>query len=177
VYDVQYWEGGPAEFYKDMLRGRWRYFPKGKIEGGTGGSALLRLSDGPVRTHYLRVLLMQSSGTAPAGSTDIRDRLGFAIRELYAGSLDANSNLIDRVMHSANGKTQSKILTSSTDPWHRAIDRDEKIEQPGIDRFMESGLTHGRPVLMPTGLLYDTPENAAAEIRFLNSRGYSVRQI
>ncbi|MGO9458960.1 MAG: discoidin domain-containing protein [Rhodomicrobium sp.] len=177
VYDVQYWEGGPAEFYKDMLRGRWRTFPKGKIEGGTGGSTLLRLSDKPVRTHYIRLLLMQGSGTAPSGSADIRDRLGFAIRELYAGSLDANGNLIDRVMHSANGKTQSKMLTSSTDPWHRAIDRDEKIEQPGIDRFMQSGLTHGRPVLMPTGLLYDTPENAAAEVRFLKERGYGVRQI
>ena len=42
---------------------------------------------------------------------------------------------------------------------------------------MNSGLTHGRPVLMPTGLLYDTPENAAAEIRFLKARGYDVRQI
>src|SRR5208337_1151754 len=169
--------GGPAEFYKNMLRGRWRTFPKGKIEGGTGGGALVRLSDGPVRTHYIRLLLMRGSGTAPAGSLDIRDRLGFAIRELSAGSLDANGNLIDRVKHSADGKTQSKMLTSSTDPWHRAIDRDEKIEQPGIDRFMQSGLTHGRPVLMPTGLLYDTPENAAAEIRFLKARGYDIRQI
>jgi len=176
-YEVQYWEGSPAEFYKNMLRGRWRTFPKGKIEGGTGGGALVRLSDGPVRTHYIRLLLMRGSGTAPAGSLDIRDRLGFAIRELSAGSLDANGNLIDRVKHSADGKTQSKMLTSSTDPWHRAIDRDEKIEQPGIDRFMQSGLTHGRPVLMPAGLLYDTPENAAAEIRFLKARGYDVRQI
>ena len=30
---------------------------------------------------------------------------------------------------------------------------------------------------MPVGLLYDTPENAAAEIRFLKARGYPVRQI
>ncbi|MGO9485969.1 MAG: discoidin domain-containing protein [Rhodomicrobium sp.] len=176
-YEVQYWEGAPAEFYKDMLRGRWRPFPKGKIGTGTGGDVLLRLSDAPVRTRYLRILLKKGSGTAPAGSADIRDRLGFAIRELYAGSLDASGGLKDRVAHGANGKTQTKIVTSSTDPWHRAIDRDEKIEQPGIDRFMQSGLTHGRPVLMPTGLLYDTPENAAAEIRFLKTRGYDIRQI
>ncbi len=176
-YEVQYWEGAPAEFYKDMLKGRWRTFPKGKIDAGTGGGVLLRLSDAPVRTHYIRILLTKGSGTAPAGSADIRDRLGFAIRELYAGSLDARGDLRDRVLHSPDGKTQTKILTSSTDPWHRAIDLDEKIEQPGIDRFMQSGLTRGRPVLMPTGLLYDTPDNAAAEIRFLKTRGYDDRQI
>ena len=176
-YEVQYWEGEPAEFYKDMLRGRWRAFPKGTIAGGTGGDVVSRLSDAPIRTHYLRILLKKGSGTAPAGAADIRDRLGFAIRELYAGTLDRNGSLQDRVAHAANGKTQTKIVTSSTDPWHRAIDRDAKIEQPGIDRFMHSGLTHGRPVLMPTGLLYDTPENAAAEIRFLKARGYDVRQI
>ncbi len=32
-------------------------------------------------------------------------------------------------------------------------------------------------MLTPTGLLYDTPENAAAEVRFLKARGYSVHQI
>jgi len=176
-YEVQYWEGEAAEYYKDMLRGRWRAFPKGNAAGGAGGEALLRLADAPVPTHYLRIVLKKGSGTAPAGSADIRDRLGFAIRELYAGTLDRSGNLKDRMVHKADGKVQTKIVTSSTDPWHRAIDRDPKIEQPGIDRFMSSGLTRGRPVLMPTGLLYDTPDNAAAEIRFLKARGYDVRQI
>ena len=177
AYEVQYWEGEPAEYYNDMLRGRWRAFPKGKIAGATGGDSVLRLADAPVRTHYLRIVLKTGSATAPAGSADIRDRLGFAIRELYAGTLDGNGGLQDRIAHAADGKVQTKIVTSSTDPWHRASDRDPKIEQPGIDRFMNSGLTHGRPVLMPTGLLYDTPDNAAAEIRFLKARGYDVRQI
>ena len=56
-YEVQYWEGGPAEYYKDMLRGRWRDFPKGQIAGASGGDALLRLSDAPIKTHYIRILL------------------------------------------------------------------------------------------------------------------------
>ncbi len=176
-YEVQYWQGAPAEFYKELNRGRWRTFPNGKMGAGTGGSVLLRLSDAAVRTHYLRILLKKGSGTSAAGSADIRDRLGFAIRELYAGSLDADGNLQDRVVHSDSGKTQTKIVTSSTDPWHRAIDLDEKIEQPGIDRVMQPGLARAGPVLMPTGLLYDTPANAAAEIRFLKERGYDVRQI
>ena len=175
-YEVQYWEGERAEFYKSM-QGRWRTFPNGKIENGAGGDVLLHLGETPVRTPYVRIVLKKGSGTALEGSADIRDRLGFTIRELYAGGLDAQGRLIDRVAHAPDGKTQTKILTSSTDPWHRAIDRDENVEQPGIDRVFQSGLTRGRPVLMPTGLLYDTPENAAAEIRYLKARGYAVRQI
>ncbi len=176
-YDVQYWEGEPAEFYKDMLRGRWRMFPKGQIAGAVGGDALIRLSDTPIKTNTIRILLKKASGTAPAGSTDVRDRLGFAIRELYAGSLDADGNLTDAVAHASDGKKQTEIVTSSTDPWHRATDRDADIEQPGIDRFIAAGLARGRPILMPTGLLYDTPGNVAALVRFLKARSYDVRQM
>ncbi len=176
-YEVQYWEGEPGEYYKDMLRGRWRRFPYGAISGGSGGGAVLRLSDKPIRTHYLRILLMKGSRTALPGSTDIRDRLGFAIRELYAGHIRRNGSLAGRLTHAANGEKQTKIVTSSTDPWHRAADRDPMIEQPGLDRVLRSALTRGRPVMVPAGLLYDTPDNAAAEIRFLNARGYDIRQI
>ncbi|MGA7327254.1 MAG: discoidin domain-containing protein [Rhodomicrobium sp.] len=176
-YEAEYWEGEPAEVYKDMLNGRWRTFPNGKITGGRGGDELLRLSSTPIRTPYLRILLKKGSMTAPAGSTDIRDRLGFAIRELYAGGLSAKGEIIDRVVHAADGKSQTKLLTSSADPWHRASDIDEKIEQPGVDLLMQSGLTHGKPVLMPAGLLYDTPQNAASEVRYMKQRVYDVRQI
>lgn len=176
-YDVQYWEGGPAEFYKDMLRGRWRMFPEGQIAGASGGDVTLRLSDAPIKTNYIRILLKKASGTAPAGSADMRDRLGFAIRELYAGTFDANGALVDAMTHAADGKKQTEIVTSSTDPWHRASDIDPDVEQPGIDRLMASGLARGRPVLMPAGLLYDTPDNVAAMVRYLKARGYDVHQM
>jgi hypothetical protein len=107
----------------------------------------------------------------------VRDGLGFAIRELYAGALNANGTLADAMAHTPDGKTQTEIVTSSTDPWHRATDRDPDIEQPGIDRLIASGLARGRPILMPAGLLYDTPDNVAAEVRFLKARGYDVRQM
>jgi hypothetical protein len=176
-FEVKYWEGPAAEYYKDMVGGRWQPFPRGTVTDTKGGDMLLRLSDKPIRTHYLRILLKKGSGTAPAGSSDIRDRLGFAIRELYAGRLDSQGKLRDRMVHSISDKKQTKIVTSSTDPWHRAADRDPNLEQPGIDRVLSSMLTRGKPVIMPTGLLYDTPDNAAAEIRFLKARGYDVRQI
>lgn len=176
-YEVQYWEGEPAEFYKDMLRGQWRTFPKGRIAGAAGGDALPRLAESSIRTTCIRILLKAGSRTAPAGSSDVRDTLGFAIRELYAGTLDGSGNLLDIMVHAPDGKKQTEIVTSSTDPWHRAIDRDENVEQPGFDRVAASGLAHGKPILMPSGLLYDTPDNAQAEFRFLKSRGYDVRQI
>lgn len=69
------------------------------------------------------------------------------------------------------------VYTSSTDPWHRAIDVDPDTEQPGFDLVFGSGLSNNLPVLVPVAVLYDTPENAAAEIRFIRARGYPVRQV
>jgi hypothetical protein len=51
------------------------------------------------------------------------------------------------------------------------------VEQPGLDLVMRSGLTHGLPAMVPVPLMYDTPENAAAEIRYLRWRGYPVSGI
>jgi hypothetical protein len=121
--------------------------------------------------------LKQSSGAPAEGGGDIRDRLGFAIREIYAGIADQRGELADVIRHGKTAAEQTEILTSSTDPWHRAGDLDPSIEQPGLDLIMKSGLTQSQPVLTPAGLLYDTPENAEAEIRYLKARGYNVTQI
>ena len=66
---------------------------------------------------------------------------------------------------------------SSTDPWHRAEDIDPSTEQPGLDFILRSKLTNNLPVLVPVGVLYDTPENAAAEIQYLLRRNYSLEGI
>src|SRR4029077_14105474 len=69
------------------------------------------------------------------------------------------------------------IYVSSTDPWHREEDIDFSVEQPGLDFILRSALTNGLPVLVPVGLLYDTPENAAAEINYLLRRNYNLEGI
>jgi hypothetical protein len=76
--------------------------------------------------------------------------------------------------HGRTKTTQTITYASSTDPWHRASDLDPDTEQPGYDRVYRSGITRGRPMLVPVGVLYDTPENAAASLRFLRARGYPV---
>ncbi|MGH7593007.1 MAG: hypothetical protein ACRELE_04040, partial [Gemmatimonadales bacterium] len=115
--------------------------------------------------------------TAAGGNGDPRDSLGFVLREVFIGDRDAAGRFHDRVRHGTAALRQSAILVSSTDPWHREIDRDEDTAQPGLDLVLASGLTHGLPMLVPTGLLFDTPENAAAELRFLESRHYPLEGI
>ena len=177
AYEVQYWEGEPAEFYKDMLRGRWRAFPKGTIAGGTGGDVVSRLSDAPVRTHYLRILLKKGSGTAPAGAADIRDRLGFAIRELIRGH--ARSQRQPPGPRCPCGKRQDpnqdrNLVHRSLAPRHRPRREDRAARHRPLHALRADARPPRAdahwPALRHAG-------NAAAEIRFLKARGYDVRQI
>src|SRR4029077_13751714 len=72
---------------------------------------------------------------------------------------------------------QSVIYVSSTDPWHRETDRDDRVEQPGLDFILSSDLTNHQPMVIPVGVLYDTLDNAVAEIKYLLDRGYNVQLV
>ena len=176
-YRVEYRTKGNPVNFSARPDGEWRTFPLGVVESGKGDDALLRLSRTPITTRYLRVLLTESSKTAPPGSTDIRDSLGYAIREIYAGNFDARGRFTDLVRHGKNNGDQTATYASSTDSWHRAEDLDKDVEQPGFDTVFASGLTSGLPMLTPVALLYDTPDNAAAEIRYLKAKGVPLTQI
>lgn len=176
-YNVEYWDGDQTQLIDDNPRGRWRRFENGGIAGSHGGTAEIRLSRNPVETRFLRVVMYESSHTAAGGNGDPRDSLGFALRELYIGASDTAGVFHDLVEHDTVASNQSVMLVSSTDPWHRAIDRDDGVAQPGFDLIFRTGLTNHLPMLLPVGLLYDTPENAAAELRFLRSRGYPIEGI
>lgn len=175
MFEVQYWTGAD----EDDDAGRWRAFPHGAITHGSGGHPLLRLADAPVTTQFMRVWMTKASGSHTPGATgdDWRDRAGFAVNEVAFGTARSDGSLADVVHHAASHSAQTWTHVSSTDPWHRAVDRDLDLEQAGIDRVFASGLSNGLPVMMPTGLLFDTPENAAAELRYIAARGYPVRQV
>jgi hypothetical protein len=172
-YAVQYWTGA-TEYDPN---GTWVTFPHGAVADGRGGETKLRLADEPITTSHVRILLNQGSGTAPPGATDWRDRLGYAVREVSFGLRRTDGTLADVVVHAASHDGQTFANVSSNDPWHRAVDRNPNLEQAGIDRIFASRLGFGLPVMMPTGLLFDTPENVLAELRYIARRHYRVSQV
>jgi hypothetical protein len=167
---------GPEDL-SQRLPTDWHVFPKGEITGATGGDRLLKLSSRLLTVRYVRIRLTQSSETEPSRSTDIRDRLGYAIREIRLGQVDRAGRFKDVMRHAPTRNGQTVIYVSSTDPWHREVDRDDQTEQPGFDLIFKSGLTNGLPMLVPVPVLFDTPENSAALIRYLQTRGYPVERI
>ena len=180
-YQVQYWDGDSsgedAHSIDDTFGdGAWRTFPSGAEAEGRGGLVRLHLAAVPRSVRFVRVWMTRSGG-APVGTGDIRDTLGYAVQEIGLGTWDGRGRFHDLVRHTPDGKQQTPITVSSTDPWHQAGGRDPNVEQPGFDRVFRSGLANGLPVLMPAGVLYDTPGNAAAELRFLRARGYPVTRM
>src|SRR5208283_336795 len=91
----------------------------------------------PFKTRYIRIGLLESSGSSLPGSSDPRDGLGFAVREISAGFTDSAGAFRDAVVHATDNSVQSLVYVSSTDPWHRAKDLDRKTEQPGFDMMLE----------------------------------------
>lgn len=178
---VQYWDGDDdfAEGKQSVDDpGAWTTFPHGDVTvAGEPGEDVMRLADRPVATHFIRILMLQSSQTGPPGSTDVRDRLGYAVREVSAGVLGADGRFVDAVRHGRTRFSQTFAQVSSTDPWHRAIDRDPATEQPALSFVVGSGLSGGGPMMVPVGVWHDTPENAAAEVRYIERRGWPVTQV
>jgi hypothetical protein len=176
-YRVEYWSGNdPMHLHVDQLD-EWRLFPQGSVSHAGGGEELIRVASDPLSVQFVRIIMSRSSRTTTQPSTDIRDALGFAIREIGVGTSDDQNHFDDQVHHAVDRRKQSVIYVSSTDPWHRAIDIDYKIEQPGLDFVLQGELTNQLPVLLPVGVLYDTPDNAAAEISYLLQRGYRIENI
>lgn len=177
VYEIQYGKVADISDISQNPPELWHTFQTGEVTTKIGGVIQTKLSDKFVKTRYVRVLLKQSSEIPPENSTDIRDGLGYAVREIYVGSLEKGGHFKDEIRHGASAKKQTHIYVSSTDPWHRAVDLDHNTEHIGFDRIYKSGLTNNEPMLIPVGLLYDTPENAAAEIAYLKAKNYKFERV
>jgi hypothetical protein len=178
-YHIQYWEGtDPNDPSELPEHSGWRDFPKGVITSGRGGRQRIKLANTPQKTRWVRLWLTEHPKMmAPTGG-DVRDVLGFALCEVGVGTLDGWGAFHDQVRHGKPPHVQqTRFYTSSTDPWHRARDRDHNVEQPGFDTIAKSGLTNQLPVLWPVGILYETPENAVAQIRWLKARHFPLNYI
>src|SRR5438094_2846235 len=155
----------------------WQLFAHGNVADARIRNEPIRIAERPRSVRFVRVVMSHSPRTSAQPSEDIRDQLGFAIREIELGKVDARGRFHDYLRHAPNRHRQTVIYVSSTDPWHRAEDIDFSIEQPGLDFILRSALTNTLPVLVPVGVLYDTPENAAAEINYLLRRNYNLEGV
>ncbi len=162
---VQWWQGPEALFQAGHAPGCWRDFPRFSFAGHPGAQTLI-LARRAISTRFIRVLMTHSSHTALAGSHDVRDRLGYAIRELYAGRIEHN-HFVDLMHHGIAHQTVT--YASSTDPWHAASTLDRKYEQPSFTTVLRSGLARGLSMLVPVPVLYGTPRDAIEELRYLRA--------
>jgi len=116
------------------------------------------------------------SRTDPRNS-DPRNCVGYAIRELYLGTTTDDGAFHDTLRHTAD-QEQTTTYCSSVDPWHRPSDRGSTRQaQVGFDIFYTSGVTRGLPAMIPVAMLYDTPDNAVAEIAYLENRHYPISYV
>lgn len=177
-YAVQFWTGTLEPFYDGTMNGTWQTFPEGYITSGRGGIETLKLASEKITARYLRIWMTESSNTCDShGAADKRNCVGYAINELYVGTLSASGFFNDLVQHLPN-RRQTVTWPSSVDPWHAETDLDySRGDQIGFDLFFTSGITRGLPTMVPIAMLYETPENAAAEIAYLYKRHYPISRI
>src|SRR5436305_8663685 len=177
-YQVEYWTGTDALDFDAGPKGAWKVFPSGMLKNAQGGTVTLKLTDVPVSTRYLRVLMTESSNTCDEhGSDDVRNCLGYAIQQITAGTMD-NSGAFVEAPKDPNEK-RTTYCVSSIDPWHSSDDVNDSgnYQHSGFDVFFSSGLTNNLPAMIPVTMLYATPDDAAAQIAYVKKRGYRVGYI
>jgi hypothetical protein len=174
-YAVQYWVGEDA--MSRPTAGVWTLFPGGEVQDGKGGTAALKLSEVPINSRYVRIWMTESSNTCDThGNDDPRNCVGYAVNEIYAGNFTESGEFIDLITH-APGQNQTATIVSSIDPWHTAADIEPNRDQTGFDLFFTSGITNKLPAMIPVSMLYGTPEDSAAELAYLEKRGYAISYV
>lgn len=174
-YQVEYFAGTDALNFDRGPKGEWKLFPAGGFNHAQGGTATLKLSDTPVSTRYLRVLMTESSNTCDEhGSDDVRNCVGYAIQQIEVGTLDASGAFSEIAKDPAEKGTP--YCVSSIDPWHSAEDVNDSgaYQHTGFDLLFTSGLTNNLPAMVPVTMLYGTPDDAAAQISYIEKRGYNL---
>jgi hypothetical protein len=175
AYQVEYWIGADALDFDEGPKGEWKLFPSGEVKKASGGPVTLKLSDIPVSTRFLRILMTESSKTCDEhGSDDVRNCVGYAIQQIAAGTTDASGAFIETTKGPDEKRTT--YCVSSIDPWHSAADVNDggNYQHSGFDIFFTSGLTNNLPAMIPVTMLYGTPEDAAAQIAYIEKRGYPI---
>ncbi|MFC9329216.1 hypothetical protein [Kitasatospora sp. NPDC057015] len=174
-YQVQVWvpDSGATSPFDDPDKGVWKTPSGGSVSNGAGGSATVSIAS--TKAEFVRVLMQTSSGSCANGdSSDPRNCVGFAIKELSVGNTSGGS-FTDAVKH-GNETVQSVTYTSSNDPAEDASSV-RQFDQPGIDTVFDSGAAQNLPVMVPVPLLYSTPQNAVDLLKYLESKGRKIASV
>ena len=177
-YQVEYWVGADALDFDGGPKGEWKGFASGVVNNAQGGTSTLKLADTPVSTRFLRVLMTESSNTCDEhGAGDARNCVGYAIQQIAAGTVDSSGAFSETPKDPAEKRTT--FCVSSIDPWHSADDVNDGggYQHSGFDLFFSSGLTNNLPAMIPVTMLYGTPDDAAAQIAYIEKRGYRIGYI
>jgi hypothetical protein len=178
TYSVEYWVGKRALDFDEGPQGEWKTFSAGAVRNAQGGTVNLKLADAPVTTQYVRILMTESSNTCDLhGSDDIRNCVGYAIQAIRVGTVDSSGAFAEVQKNMADRPTT--YGSSSIDPWHSAGDVNATggYQHSGFDLFFTSGITNNLPAMIPVTMLYGTPDDAAAEIAYIEKRGYRIGYI
>jgi hypothetical protein len=177
-YQAEYWVGSDALDFDAGPKGEWKAFPSGALTNIQAGTTTAKLTDTPVSTRFLRILMTESSNTCDEhGADDIRNCVGYAIQQITVGMLDASGAFIE--VSKDPGEARITFCVSSIDPWHSAEDVNDggNYQHTGFDLFFTSGLTNNLPAMIPVTMLYGTPEDAAAQIAYVEKRGYRISYV
>jgi NedA-like, galactose-binding domain len=178
TYQVEYWTGKDPLDFDGGPKGQWNLFSSGVVNDANGGTVTLKLAEAPVSARYFRVLMSESSNTCDEhGSADVRNCVGYAIQEIAFGSLDAGGAFVVAAKDPAEPLTT--YCVSSIDPWHSAEDVNDSgpYQHSGFDLFFTSGITNNLPAMVPVTMLYGTPDDSAAQVAYLEKRGYPIAYI
>jgi len=177
-YQVEYWVGADALDFDGGPKGEWKVFAAGTILNGQGGTATLKLTDTPAATRFLRISMSESSNTCDEqGKDDVRNCVGYAIQQIEVGTIDGAGAFVEAAKNPADKRTT--FTASSIDPWHSDEDVNDggDYQHTGFDLFFRSGITNNLPAMIPVTMLYGTPEDAAAQIAYIEKRGYRISYV
>ncbi len=175
TYQVEYWSGTNALDFDGGPKGEWKNSSSSVVTNARGGTAVVKFTDAPISTQYLRILMTESSNTCDEhGSADARNCVGYAIQHIEAGTIDASGTFV--ATSKAPEEKPTTYCVSSIDPWHSSEDVNDggKYQHSGFDVFFKSGLTNNLPAMIPVTMLYGTPDDAAAQIAYIEKRGYRI---
>ncbi|MGC2722230.1 MAG: discoidin domain-containing protein, partial [Candidatus Acidiferrales bacterium] len=177
-YEVQYFDGIDALDFDKGPKGEWITFASGSITNGSGGIITMKLADAPISARWVRLWMTASSNTCDDHDpSDVRNCVGYAVQELRFGTIDANGAFNEAPKNPSD--RQVEYCVSSIDPWHSSEDgrTGGDYQHTGFDLFFNSGITNNLPAMIPVTMLYGTPDDAAAQIAYIEKRGFHIGYI